>query len=108
MVKHLQNLQLSILVSLVLENFLDGNCLASFRNGSLEHDPERPISNNFLGIICETLLLEKKIEVSNVKLGHNKAIDYLKGLKAGAHLQRVACFCGYPGLSSPSCPPIDI
>ena len=55
MVQHLQNRQLSIFISLVLENFFNCNCLAGFRNRGLEHHSERPITNNFFGVIGHAL-----------------------------------------------------
>ena len=55
MVQHLQNRQLSIFISLVLENFFNCNCLTGFRNRGLEHHSERPITNNFFGVIGHAL-----------------------------------------------------
>lgn len=103
-VKHLQYLQLSILVSLVLEHLLDGHGLSRFRDGGLENHAKRSISNDFLSVICETLLYtqrEKELEVSN-----GGGIIWRMGRRAFYYLQRVACFCVYPGLLSPSYPPI--
>ena len=56
MVKHLENLQLSVLVPFILEHFLDGYCLACFGNGRLEDNTKGTISNNFLSVVRETLL----------------------------------------------------
>lgn len=50
--EHFQNLQLSVLVSLVLENLLDGNSFSCFCNCGFEDNSERSVANNFLGIIC--------------------------------------------------------
>ena len=63
MVEHLQNLQLSVLVPLVLEHLLDGHCLASLCNRRLEDNSKRAISNDLFGIIGEALL--KSIELLN-------------------------------------------
>ena len=52
MLQHLQDLKLSVLISFVLENFLDGDGLTSLCNGSLEDDSEGTISNNFLSVVC--------------------------------------------------------
>jgi hypothetical protein len=40
MVKHLQDLQFSVLVALILENLLDGNCFTGFSDNGFEHDTE--------------------------------------------------------------------
>ena len=56
MVKHLQDLQFSVLVAFVLEDFLDGDCFTGFSDNGFEHDTERTISNNFLSVVSKTLL----------------------------------------------------
>ena len=53
MVKHLQDLQLTVLVALVLKDFLDGDCLTSLRNCRLKHDTERAITDYLLRIVGE-------------------------------------------------------
>lgn len=57
MMQHLEDLQLSVLVAFVLKHLLDGHDLASLCYLSLEHNSERAISNDLLGIIGQTLLL---------------------------------------------------
>lgn len=56
MVQHLEDLKLSVLISLVLEYFLDGHCLSRLSNGSLEDHTKRSISNDLLSIVGKTLL----------------------------------------------------
>ena len=56
MVEHFQNLELSVLVPLVLEDLFDGNCLASLRNSGLEDHSKRAIADNLLRIVGEALL----------------------------------------------------
>ena len=56
MVEHLEDLKLSILVPLVLEDLLDGYCLARLRNSRFETHTEGAIADNFLSIISEALL----------------------------------------------------
>ena len=53
--KHLQDGQLSVFVSFVLEDFFDSNSLTSFGNCSLKHDPERSIANDFFSVIGHAL-----------------------------------------------------
>ena len=60
MMEHLQDLELSVLVALVLKHLLDGNSLASFRDRGLEDDSKGPIANNLLSVVSEALLLEKE------------------------------------------------
>ena len=55
-VKHFQNLQFSVLVSLVLEHLLDGHGLTSLCDCRLEYYTEGPIPDNFLSVVGETLL----------------------------------------------------
>ena len=61
-VKHFQNLQFSILVSLVLEHFLDGHSLTGLCNCRLEYYSKGPIPDNFLSVVGETLLKRVKYE----------------------------------------------
>ena len=61
-VKHFQNLQFSILVSLVLEHLLDGHSLTSLCDCRLEYYSEGPIPDNFLSVVGETLLKRVKYE----------------------------------------------
>ena len=56
-VKHLEDRQLTVLVSFILEDLLDSYRFASFSNGGLEHHTERSISNYFFGVIGQALLL---------------------------------------------------
>ena len=56
MMEHFKDCQLPILVSLVLEYFLDGNCFTRFCDGSLEHHAEGTIADNLLCVVGETLL----------------------------------------------------
>ena len=55
-VKHFQNLQFSVLVSLVLEHLFDGHSLTSLCDCCLEYYTEGPIPDNFLSVVGETLL----------------------------------------------------
>ena len=57
MVEHLEDLKLSILVPFILEDFLDGHGLARLSDSRLENHAEGAISDNFLSIISEALLL---------------------------------------------------
>ena len=63
MVEHLKNLQFSVLVPLVLEHLLDGDCFASLCDRGLKDNSKRAISNDLFGIIGEALL--KSIELLN-------------------------------------------
>ena len=54
--EHLENLKLSILVPLVLEDLLDGYGLTRLRDSRLEYHAEGAIADNFLSIISEALL----------------------------------------------------
>ena len=65
MVEHFQYGQLSVLVPLVLEDFLDGDCFSCLRNGCLEHYSEGTIANDFLSVVCEALLNNGNYEVKN-------------------------------------------
>jgi len=56
MVQHFQNLEFSVLVALVLEDFLDGNSLASFRDDCLEDNSEGSIADDLLRVVSKTLL----------------------------------------------------
>lgn len=56
MVEHLEDLKLSILVPLVLEDFFDGHGLACLRDSRFEYNAEGAIADNFLSIISEALL----------------------------------------------------
>ena len=51
MVQHLQNLELSVLIALVLEDFLDSYSLACLSYGSLEDHSEGSIAHNFVSIV---------------------------------------------------------
>lgn len=53
MVKHLQNLQFTVLVPFVLEHFLDSDCFACFCDRGLKHNTKRTISNNFFSVISK-------------------------------------------------------
>lgn len=55
MVEHLQDLQLSVLVALILEHLFDSDSLASFCDCGLENDAKGPISNDLLSVISEAL-----------------------------------------------------
>jgi len=55
--QHLQDLQLTVLVALVLKNFLDRNRLTGFRNGGLEHHTKRAVSNDLFSVVRERLML---------------------------------------------------
>ena len=55
-VEHLQDRELSVLVPLVLEHFLDGDGLASLCNRGLEHHSEGAVANDFLRVVGEALL----------------------------------------------------
>ena len=60
MVQHFQNLELSVLVALVLEHFLDGHSLSCLSNGRFENHSEGAISNNFLSVVSKALLITAK------------------------------------------------
>ena len=62
MMKHFQDLQLSILVPLVLEYFLDSDGLACLRDCSFEHHSEGTVADDLLCVISETLLKSNKIK----------------------------------------------
>ena len=68
MVKHLQDLQFSVLIALVLEHFLDGYRLTSFRNRRLKHHSKRPIADNFLSVVSKTLLLTNNVISGQTKV----------------------------------------
>ena len=55
MMEHLQNGQLSILVSFVLKHFLNSYGLTSFGDSGLKDHTERSISNNFFSVIGHAL-----------------------------------------------------
>ena len=57
-VKHLQDGQLSVLVSFVLEHFLDSNCFSGLGDGGLENHSKRAISYDFFSVICKALKSE--------------------------------------------------
>ena len=59
-VQHLEDLQLTILVALVLEDLFDGNSFASFCYRCLENYAKRAIANDFFSVVSERLLLQKK------------------------------------------------
>ena len=63
MVEHLQNLQLSVLVPLILEHLLDGYCFASLCDRCLKDNSEGAIPDDLFSIIGEALL--KSIELLN-------------------------------------------
>ena len=54
--EHLEDLEFSILVPLVLEDLLDGYGLTRLRDSRLEYHAEGAIADNFLSIISEALL----------------------------------------------------
>ena len=56
MMEHLEDLEFSILVPLVLKDLLDGYGLTCLRNSRLEYHAEGAIADNFLSIISEALL----------------------------------------------------
>ena len=56
MVKHTENLQLSVFIPLVLENFLDRYSFPCLCDCGLENDAERAVANNLLSVVSETLL----------------------------------------------------
>ena len=60
MVQHFQNLQLSVLISLILEHLFDGYGFPSLSNCRFKHNSKRSISNDLLSIVSETLLKSKK------------------------------------------------
>jgi hypothetical protein len=49
--KSLQNFKLTVLVALVLEDFLDCDGLSGFGDSSLEDNTERAVPDNLFGII---------------------------------------------------------
>lgn len=56
MMQHLKYLKFSVLVALILKDFLNGDGLASFSDDGFEHNTKRPIPNNFLRVVSKTLL----------------------------------------------------
>ena len=60
MVKHLQDLELTVLVALVLEHFLYRHVLPCLSNDRFEHNSEGTISNDLFGIVGEASLLMSK------------------------------------------------
>ncbi len=51
MVQGLQDFKFTVLVSFVLENFLDSYCLSSLSDSRLKYDTKRTISHNFLCVV---------------------------------------------------------
>ena len=92
MVEHLQNLQFSVLVPLVLEHLLDGDCFASLRDRGLEDNSKRAISNDLFGIIGEALL--KSIELLNWCFGWETEHFWKLSQR---NLQFTASSCCHPG-----------
>jgi hypothetical protein len=66
MVQHLQNLKLSVLVALVLKDFLDGHCLSSFSDCCFKYNSKRTISDNLLCVVSEALLKTNKVNNLNL------------------------------------------
>ena len=62
MMKHFQDLQLSILVPFVLEYFFDGDSLTRLCDRSLEHHSKGAVADDLLCVIGETLLKSDKIK----------------------------------------------
>ena len=60
-VQHLEDLQLSVFVSLILEDLFDRNRFASLCYDCLEDHSERTISDNFLRVVSKTLLNKNKV-----------------------------------------------
>ena len=56
MMEHFQDLKLSVFVPFILEDFLDGHCLASLRYRRFEDNSEWAISNDLFSVIGEALL----------------------------------------------------
>jgi len=83
MVKGLEDFKLTVLVALVLKDLLNGDSLTSFRDGCLENDTKRPVSNDFLSVVCKTL---------NFKLKSHFALTI--GLEVwGFAYWTICCFC---------------
>ena len=59
MVKHFENLEFTVLVSLVLEDFLDCHSLASLGYGGFEHNTKGAVSDDFFRVVGERLLLHQ-------------------------------------------------
>jgi hypothetical protein len=53
MVEHLEDLEFSVLVALILENFFDGDSLTGLSDGGFEYNPEGTISDDLLGVVSE-------------------------------------------------------
>jgi hypothetical protein len=51
MVQHLEYLQFSVLIALVLEHLLYRYSLSSFSHHSLEHNPEGSVTDNLLCVV---------------------------------------------------------
>jgi hypothetical protein len=62
MVQHFQNLQLSVFISLILKDLLNGDSFSSLRNGGLEDNSKGSIANDLFCIIGEALLKEVRVE----------------------------------------------
>lgn len=92
MVQHLQNLKLSVLVALVLKDFLDGHSLSGFRDSCFKYNSERTISDNLLCVVSEALLKTKKFSNLNLNpLKVNTAMHIFSGLEVFLYLPHSAC-----------------
>ena len=56
MMQHFQNSELTIFISLILKDLLNGDCFTGFSNGSFEYDTKWAITNDFFSIVGHTLL----------------------------------------------------
>ena len=93
-VEHLEDLKLSVLVALVLEDLLDGHRFARLRNRRFEHHAERTISDDFLRVVCEALLNTR-----------NRTCQPQSITLPDLHLPLAALPCGCPSQWFPECRP---
>ena len=56
MMQHFQNSELTIFISLILKDLLNGDCLTCFSYGSFKYDTKGTITNNLFRIVSHTLL----------------------------------------------------
>ena len=63
MMKHFKNCELSVFVTLVLEDFFDSNSFSGLGDGGLEDHTEGSITNDLLSVVSHALLLALSISV---------------------------------------------
>ena len=78
MMKSFKNFKFTVLIAFILEHLFNSDSLASFCDCSLEHDTKRSVANDFLSIVCQTLLI---------------LLDLCSLLTCGLVLFCYTCFC---------------